>query len=80
MPRHAVPTPCPAVPCRGLQVNKDPELLLIIKSRSSLLPQLTAAVRAQHPYTEPEVLALPVLGGSPSYLQWLLDSTQHKQQ
>lgn len=55
-------------------MNKDPELLLIIKSRQELLGRLTAFVRDHHPYDEPEVIALPVLGGSPSYIQWVLDS------
>ncbi|KXZ43522.1 hypothetical protein GPECTOR_88g465 [Gonium pectorale] len=56
------------------QVNRDPELLLIIKTREQLLEQLTAFVRANHPYDEPEVVGLPILGGSPSYLKWLHES------
>ncbi len=43
----------------------------------SLLDQLVTHVKANHPYDTPEVLALPVLGGSPAYLQWLADSTAH---
>ncbi|GLC33585.1 hypothetical protein PLESTB_000092000 [Pleodorina starrii] len=58
------------------KVEKDAELLLIIKSRSELLPELTAFVRANHPYDEPEVVGLPILGGSVSYLQWLMDNTR----
>ncbi|GIL53098.1 hypothetical protein Vafri_8782 [Volvox africanus] len=58
------------------KVEKDSELLLIIKSRHELLTELTAFVRANHPYDEPEVIALPILGGSPSYLQWLMDNTR----
>ncbi|KAG2446767.1 hypothetical protein HYH02_008328 [Chlamydomonas schloesseri] len=60
------------------KVNKDPELLLIIKSREELLGELTSFVRANHPYDEPEVIGLPILGGSPSYLQWLMDNTDRK--
>ncbi len=44
----------------------------------SLLEALAAHVKANHPYDVPEVLALPVLGGSPAYLQWLLESTEQK--
>ncbi|GFR49461.1 hypothetical protein Agub_g11521 [Astrephomene gubernaculifera] len=58
------------------KVNSDPEMLLVVKSRSPLLPELTAFIKAHHPYQEPEVLALPVLGGSPSYLAWLVGSTR----
>ena len=46
-------------------MNKDPELLLIIKTRAALLDELTAAGKARHPYQECEVIALPVVGGSP---------------
>lgn len=73
---------CPAIPrvplpSLGLsQVEKDSELLLIIKTRHELLVELTTFVRANHPYDEPEVVALPILGGSSSYLQWLMDNTR----
>lgn len=58
------------------KVNRDEELLLMIKSRAALVSELTAAVKGLHPYTECEVIATPITGGSPSYLQWVLDSTQ----
>lgn len=58
------------------KVNKDQELLLIIKTRRNLLPDLTAAVKGMHPYDEPEVVGLPILGGSESYLKWVRDSTR----
>lgn len=58
------------------EVNTDAELLLIAKTRVALLPELTAWVKANHPYDEPEVIALPVAGGSAGYLQWVLDSTR----
>lgn len=58
------------------KVTTDEELLLVIKTRRALLQELTVAVKANHPYATPEVLALPVLGGSPDYLAWLLASTK----
>jgi periplasmic divalent cation tolerance protein len=57
------------------KVHKDPELLLIIKSRAALLEVLTQRVKEWHPYDEPEVVALPVQGGSVSYLKWVMDNT-----
>jgi periplasmic divalent cation tolerance protein len=57
------------------KVNKDSELLLMIKSRQALLPDLTSHVRGLHPYAECEVIATPIVGGSASYIQWILDST-----
>ena len=47
------------------------EHLLLIKARASALARLEARVRALHPYELPELLALPVAGGSADYLAWL---------
>ncbi|KAE8669469.1 Protein CutA [Hibiscus syriacus] len=58
------------------KINTDPEELLIIKTRQSLLPALTEHVNANHEYDVPEVIALPIDGGSPQYLEWLKNSTR----
>ena len=47
------------------------EHLVLMKSRSDLFDKLTAAVKALHSYEVPEILALPVVAGSKSYLDWL---------
>ncbi|MCX7946273.1 MAG: divalent-cation tolerance protein CutA [Hydrogenophilus sp.] len=49
----------------------EPETLLLIKTTPALLPTLTDRARAIHPYTLPEIIALPVLGGSEEYLSWV---------
>jgi uncharacterized protein involved in tolerance to divalent cations len=36
---------------------------------------LRLQVKQLHPYDEPEVIALPVVGGSASYMAWVRDST-----
>ncbi len=41
------------------------------KSRRDLYDQIEAAIRRLHPYEVPEILAVPVLAGSTSYLAWL---------
>jgi periplasmic divalent cation tolerance protein len=58
------------------KICRDPEVLLIIKTRLPLLQTLTDRVRAMHPYTVPEVIALPLVGGSPAYLAWVEESTR----
>ncbi len=50
---------------------RDAEALLIAKTTAARLPALERWVRAHHPYTVPEVLALPVAAGSKTYLGWL---------
>ena len=41
------------------------------KSRRDLYPEIERAIQRLHPYEVPEILAVLVLAGSPSYLAWL---------
>ncbi len=56
-------------------VQRDSEVLLIVKTRRPLLAQLTARVRALHSYHVPEIVALPIVAGSEPYLHWLAEAT-----
>jgi len=47
------------------------EWLCIIKSRNDLYNDLEKAIKEIHPYDVPEILAIPVISGNPSYLQWV---------
>jgi len=58
------------------EVCKDKELLLIIKTRSSLLGKLIEAVRKVHPYEVPEIIALPIVAGFNEYLKWVEEVTR----
>ncbi|PON70502.1 Divalent ion tolerance protein [Trema orientale] len=58
------------------KVQTDSEELLIIKTRQSLLEALTKHVEENHPYDVPEVIALPINGGSTPYLEWIKNSTR----
>ena len=52
-------------------IQDDAEVLLLIKTTSAHVDRLTQRTVELHSYETPEVLALPVAGGSPAYLQWL---------
>eukprot|EP00892_Ulva_mutabilis_P007731 jgi/Ulvmu1/532/UM001_0540.1 len=54
-------------------VCEDPELLLMIKTTQQRLSELTLAVQQLHTYEECEVIAVPIVGGSDSYVQWIGD-------
>lgn len=56
------------------KIDKQPEVLLIIKTLQDKLSALIAAVKQEHPYDTPEIIALPIIGGSEDYLQWLRES------
>ena len=57
------------------KVERATEVSLLIKTTQVHYAALEAAIRAAHPYELPEVLALPVTAGLPSYLQWVITET-----
>jgi periplasmic divalent cation tolerance protein len=57
------------------EVQTDTEHLMIIKTRAKLVPKIEARVKELHSYEVPEVIALPILAGARSYLDWVIAST-----
>lgn len=56
------------------KVARDRETLLVIKTRKKMFAKLKGAVLAMHSYATPEIIALPVIAGSPAYLKWIDES------
>ena len=52
-------------------VEEDAEILLVAKARAERSMELAARVQELHPYDLPEILELPVVGGSEGYLKWV---------
>jgi periplasmic divalent cation tolerance protein len=57
------------------EVQEEVESLVVMKTRSELVPRLIARIPELHPYELPEVLALRVADGLPAYRRWVLDET-----
>ena len=57
------------------EVQEEDESLVVMKTRSELVPRLIARIPELHPYELPEVLALRVADGLPAYCRWVLDET-----
>ena len=57
------------------QIQRDTELLLLIKTRQAVYPLLEARIRELHPYQIPEIIALPIQTGSAAYLDWMAANT-----
>lgn len=57
------------------KVEEASELLLVIKTRTALVPELSEFVRKLHPHSVPEIIALPIHHGHRSYLDWIGAST-----
>lgn len=53
------------------EVRRESEVMIMFKTERSAVPKLMARVSDLHPYDVPEVLALPVTAGLPSYLMWV---------
>ncbi len=52
-------------------VERASELLLLIKTTEAQLDALRDRIQALHSYDTPEVVAVPVVGGSEKYIAWL---------
>ncbi|OGO18202.1 MAG: cytochrome C biogenesis protein CcdA [Chloroflexi bacterium RBG_16_50_11] len=57
------------------KLDATKESLLIVKTKESLLPEVIKSVKKIHSYTIPEIIALPIVGGSRDYLEWLDSET-----
>ncbi len=53
------------------KVETAREWLLIMKTRVKDYAALETRLRALHPYELPEVIAVPIAGGSARYLAWI---------
>ena len=58
------------------QIERAEEVVMIVKTRAALAEAVRDAVRQMHPYTTPAVAVLPVTGGDPDYLAWIVGETQ----
>lgn len=67
-------------PCRSVYrwqgaVEDAEEVPMLIKTTAERYPALEAAIRAQHPYELPEIVAVPLVRGLPAYLDWVAAET-----
>ena len=57
------------------EVQRDDEVLAVMKTTAGRFEELRARVCALHPYELPEVLAVPAVAGHAPYLAWVRDET-----
>ncbi len=58
------------------KIEDEPEVLMIVKTRSELFEELEKRVKSLHSYTVPEIIGLKIKKGSESYLNWLSEVTK----
>jgi len=57
-------------------VQEDNEAVLILKTTAGLVDALTAKIVALHEFDCPCVVALPIEGGNPAFLDWIAAETR----
>jgi periplasmic divalent cation tolerance protein len=60
------------------EVQTDTEVLLLLKTQRARLSRLAERLAEVHPYEVPELLALPVRGGSERYCKWVVEETSER--
>ena len=57
-------------------IHDEPEARVALHTRRSLVPAITTRAQHDHPYDVPCVIAMPVDGGNPDYITWVLNETR----
>ena len=57
-------------------VHDDAEARVALHTRRSLVPAVVTRTAELHPYDVPCVIALPLVGGNPDYLRWVVAETR----
>lgn len=60
------------------QINEDNEYLMMIKTRSTRIDELSKFVRENHSYSVAEVISLPIESGNLPYLNWITQTVPEK--
>jgi periplasmic divalent cation tolerance protein len=58
------------------KIQEAEEVLLIVKTKKSVLKKLIKKVKETHSYSLPEIIALPIVGGSKDFIRWIDEETQ----
>jgi periplasmic divalent cation tolerance protein len=56
-------------------IERGEEVVMIIKTRSSLAEPVSKAVKEMHPYTTPALLVMPIESVDRGYFDWLMAET-----
>ncbi|NXW70857.1 CUTA protein, partial [Hirundo rustica] len=53
------------------ELEESTEILLLVKTRTSKIGELSNYVRSIHPFEIPDIVSLPIEQGNPLYLRWI---------
>ena len=58
------------------EIQDDREVIIIAKTKESLVPELIETVKAVHSYECPCIVSLPIVDGNPAFLEWISAETK----
>lgn len=61
-------------------IERDKESFLVVKTSGNKIQDLIDKVKSVHPYTVPEIIAIPVEVGNEDYLKWIDESLELSQE
>jgi periplasmic divalent cation tolerance protein len=56
------------------EIHDEPECLVFIKTNEDLFPDIERCIKRLHSYEVPEIVTMPLTGGSEDYLLWLREN------
>jgi periplasmic divalent cation tolerance protein len=59
-------------------MEQEQEWVCSIKTRKELYGAVEQAIKLAHSYEVPEIVAIPIVAGSQSYLDWVEQETQQE--
>jgi periplasmic divalent cation tolerance protein len=58
------------------EIQDDREVIIIAKTRESIVPELIEKVKSIHSYECPCIVSLPISDGNEAFLQWVAKETR----
>jgi periplasmic divalent cation tolerance protein len=59
------------------ELHYDKEVVMIAKTTESRLSELVEMVKANHSYECPCIVSMPVTGGNPAFLEWVINEVNN---
>ena len=57
------------------KIEKEEEVLMLIKTKQSLFNQVKEKITLLHPYEVPEIIRIDIKEGTNNYLNWIKNNT-----
>lgn len=58
------------------EVRSENEVVMIAKTKSSLIPEVTSLVKELHSYECPCIVSYEISGGNEDFINWIIDETK----